>query len=100
MSTRVEQLRTENDKLRQRVAQIQAHQNNNDLQAKVTTFVESSKKNLADMNQKIMEEHSQQNNLLHTLTANYEAVLKKQIELLNENKLLTAQKDQQEKVFN
>ena len=31
------------------------------------------------MNQKIVEEHSNQNNLLHTMTANYEAVLKKQI---------------------
>ena len=37
--SRVEQLRLENDKLRQRVAQIQAHQQNNDLQAKITSFV-------------------------------------------------------------
>lgn len=44
---------------------------NNDLQAKINTFVSSSKQNLQDMQQKIAEEHSQQNQLLHTLTANY-----------------------------
>ena len=34
----------------------------------------------ADMNKRIAEENSRQNALLHTATANYEAVLKKQIE--------------------
>ena len=53
--SRIEQLRAENDKLKQRIAQIQAHQQTNDLQGKINAFVESSKKNLADMNHKIME---------------------------------------------
>jgi hypothetical protein len=35
------------------------------------------------MNQKIVEEHSTQNTLLHSMTTNYESVLKRQIELLN-----------------
>jgi uncharacterized membrane-anchored protein YhcB (DUF1043 family) len=81
--SRVSQLREENDRLRIRIAQIQAHQEKNDLQSKISKFVEESKKNLAEMNQKIVEEHSTQNTLLHSMTTNYESVLKRQIELLN-----------------
>ena len=52
------------------------------------------------MNRKIVEENSKQNEILHALTANYENVLKKQIELLTENKTLSEQKESQYKIFN
>lgn len=52
------------------------------------------------MSHKISEESSRQNGLLHTMTANYESVLKKQIDLLNENKKLTQLKENQDKQFN
>lgn len=83
MSSRAEQLRQENAQLKQRIAQIQSHQRSNDLEAEISRFVDESKKNLSEMNRKIAEENQRQNALLHTMTANYEAVLKKQIELLN-----------------
>lgn len=38
------------------------------------------------MNQKIAEENSKQSELLHALTSKYESLLKRQIELLTENK--------------
>lgn len=77
--SRADQLRLENQELKQRIQQLQNHRSNNDLQAKINTFVSSSKQNLADMQKKIAEEHAQQNQLLHTLTSNYEATLKRQI---------------------
>lgn len=52
------------------------------------------------MSHKISEESSRQNGLLHTMTANYESVLKKQIDLLNENKKLTQLKENQDRQFN
>lgn len=101
MSTpRTQQLRLENDQLRQRIAHLQAQQANNNLQTEIDRFVNESKRNLTDMSQKIAAEQNKQNGLLHTMTANYEAVLKNQIELLNENKKLTEQKDHQDKEFN
>ena len=86
--------------MRERISAIEAHQKGNDLPAKISKFVEESKKNLNEMNQKITEEHSNQNTLLHDMTVNYEAVLKKQIQLLNQNKAASEAKDQQEKQFN
>lgn len=62
--------------------------------------MEESKKNLNEMNRKIVEENSKQNEILHALTANYENLLKKQIELLTENKTLSEQKESQDRVFN
>lgn len=41
------------------------------------------------MNRKIVEENSKQNEILHAMTSGYEQVLKKQIELLTENKALS-----------
>lgn len=52
------------------------------------------------MNRKIVEENSKQNEILHAMTSNYEQVLKKQIELLTENKALSEEKEGQDKVFN
>ena len=52
------------------------------------------------MNRKIGEENSRQNEILHKMTASYEGVLKRQIELLNENKQLSQQKESQDKTFN
>lgn len=52
------------------------------------------------MNRKIVEENSRQNTILHSITANYENVLKKQIELLNENKKLSEEKEGQDRNFN
>ncbi len=84
MSTpRAQQLRQENEQLRHRIAQLQAQQANNNLQAEIDRFVNESKRNLTDMSQKIAAEQNRQNGMLHSLTANYEAVLKNQIELLN-----------------
>lgn len=63
-------------------------------------FVEESKKNLAEMNRKIVEENSKQNEILHAMTSGYEQILKKQIELLTENKSLSEEKEAQDKTFN
>ena len=38
--------------------------------------------------------------MLHAMTASYESTLKKQIELLTENKALSEQKEAQDKIFN
>ena len=52
------------------------------------------------MNRKIVEENSKQNEILHAMTSNYEQVLKKQIELLTENKALSEEKEGQDNIFN
>lgn len=100
MSTRASQLRQENAQLRDRIALLKTQSVNSDLQTEINRFVEESKRNLNDMNRKIVEENSRQNALLHTVTANYEATLKRQIELLSENKKLSQQKEQQDAIFN
>lgn len=38
--------------------------------------------------------------MLHGLTSSYEALLKRQIELLTENKALSEQKENQDQIFN
>lgn len=70
------------------------------MRAEIVRFVEESKKNLAEMNRKIVEENSKQNEMLHSMTSGYEKILKKQIELLTENKALSEEKEAQDKTFN
>lgn len=86
--------------MKHRIAQFQAQRNASNLRAEIVRFVDESKKNLAEMNRKIVEENSRQNEILHGMTSNYEQVLKKQIELLTENKALTEEKEGQDKTFN
>lgn len=62
--------------------------------------MEESKRNLGEMNRKVVEDNSKQNEVLHGLTSNYEALLKRQIELLTENKALSEQKENQDTIFN
>lgn len=62
--------------------------------------MEESKRNLGEMNRKVVEDNSKQNEVLHGLTSNYEALLKRQIELLTENKALSEQKENQDAIFN
>lgn len=52
------------------------------------------------MNRKVVEDNSKQNEVLHGLTSSYEALLKRQIELLTENKALSEQKENQDAIFN
>lgn len=99
-SPRIAQLRDENARLRDRLQQFQHHRNSNNLQAEILRFVEESKRNLAEMNRKVAEDSARQNEGLHGLTAGYEALLKRQIELLTENKALSEQKEGQDQLFN
>lgn len=86
--------------MKHRIAQFQAQRNASNLRAEIVRFMDESKKNLAEMDRKIAEENSRQNEILHGMTSNYEQVLKKQIELLTENKALSEEKEGQDRIFN
>ena len=98
--SRVEQLRHENDSLRERIALFKENQASGHLQAEITKFMDESKKNLNEMNTRIADENTKQNEALHALTGNYEGILKTQIELLTENKALSEKKEAQDNIFN
>ena len=70
------------------------------LQTEITKFMDESKKNLNEMNTRIADENTKQNEALHALTGNYEGILKTQIELLTENKALSEKKEAQDNIFN
>jgi spore germination protein YaaH len=81
-NSRVEELRAENKAIREKIALFRNNDGSANLKGEIVKFVEESKRNLNNMNNKIIEENSRQNEALHGLTTQYEAVLKKQIELL------------------
>ena len=52
------------------------------------------------MTQSVAEETDGQNEKIHQLTSEYEAILKNQIQLLTLNKQLSEKKDKQDNLFN
>lgn len=78
--------------MRHRIDQLQSQRQRGNLREEIVNFVEQSKQNLLEMNRKIVEENSKQNEILHSMTSHYEQALKKQIELLTDNKALSEEK--------
>ena len=62
-------------------------------------FTTESKKSIEEMNNKLVEESTQQNKELHDKTAEYEFILKHQIDLLSKNKEISAKKEHQDELF-
>ena len=62
--------------------------------------MDESKKNLEEMQTSITEESQRQNQELHGKTAEYEGMLKTQIQLLTKNKELTEVKEKKDENFN
>lgn len=80
--SRVQALLAENKAIKENIALFKGNSSYGDLKGEIVKFVEESKRNLNDMNNKIKGDNAKQNDHLHTLTSNYQSVLKKQIELL------------------
>lgn len=99
--SRVQLLLQENAAIRAKIDQYSGKEGlSGQLKEHIEKFVEESKKNIAEINAKIASEQNTLNSQLHTQTSAYETILKRQIQLLNENKILTQKKEQQDALFN
>jgi aspartate oxidase len=100
-ATRVEELKKENQLLRNKIEEAQQQRlNSSTLKNEIEKFVKESENNILEMNKQVTEEGATQNEKLHQLTIQYEGILKNQIQLLTINKELSEKKENKDQDFN
>lgn len=97
MSSDIQNLREENQFLRNRIQDFQKQTlNANNIDGEIKKFIQESQKNIKEMTDKVSQQNAQMNLKLQELTAKYESTLKNQIGLLTKNKELNKRKQEQD----
>lgn len=97
MSSDIQNLREENQFLRNRIQDFQKQTlNASNIDGEIKKFIQESQKNIKEMTDKVSQQNAQMNFKLQELTAKYESTLKNQIGLLTKNKELNKRKQEQD----